>query len=97
MKKKHTIGEWKMSNTPEYFVPKSSTIQIESDLSEGWICKVQNNGVIGVEEGEANAKLIAAAPELLEACQRAMQTLEYENIYGQARMLLAVAIKKATE
>ena len=44
---------------------------------------------------EGNAKLIAAAPELLEACERALQVLEQENIFGQARLLLAVAIKKA--
>ena len=44
---------------------------------------------------EGNAKLIAAAPELLEACERALQVLEQENIFGQARLLLALAIKKA--
>ena len=44
---------------------------------------------------EGNAKLIAAAHELLEACERALQVLEQENIFGQARLLLVVAIKKA--
>lgn len=46
-------------------------------------------------EIEANAKLVAAAPQLFEACERALEILEQENIFGQARLLLAVAIKKA--
>jgi hypothetical protein len=53
-------------------------------------------GLQSPTEIKANAKLVAAAPELLEACQRALQTLEDNNIFGQARLLLTVAIRKAT-
>jgi hypothetical protein len=49
-----------------------------------------------VEEATANARLIAAAPELLEACGLALQTLQSQGIYGPARNACEAAIKKAT-
>jgi hypothetical protein len=65
--KNHTKGKWYLENTPDYIIPKCSTIEIySSDNMNGWICKVQNNGVIGEEEGKANALLISKAPEMLE-------------------------------
>lgn len=54
-------------------------------------------GLQSPSEVKANAKLVAAAPELLEACQRALQVLDELNIYGQARLLLTSAINKATD
>lgn len=68
MKTEHTQGEWVAYEVPEYnsTVP-SSSIEIGSTESSAWICKVQNNGVIGGEEGRANAKLIAASPLMLQA------------------------------
>jgi hypothetical protein len=45
---------------------------------------------------EANARLIAAAPELLEACGLALQRLQFYEIYGPARNACEAAIKKAT-
>ena len=61
-----------------------------------WVASFNLNGTQSINEQRANAKLMAAAPELFEACERALQVLEQENIFGQARLLLAVAIKKAT-
>lgn len=46
-------------------------------------------------KSESNAKLIAAAPDLLEAAIRAYETLEQNDIKGQATLLLAIAIRKA--
>jgi hypothetical protein len=45
---------------------------------------------------EANARLIAAAPELLEACNLALQRLQSYEIYGPERNACVAAIKKAT-
>jgi hypothetical protein len=47
------------------------------------------------KEGLANAKLIAAAPELLKACEKALEVLTQENIFGETRLLLFSAIKNA--
>ncbi len=48
---------------------------------------------------EANAKLIAAAPELLEACQKAYDLMgDQKTVIGtHIRAVLIAAIKKATE
>lgn len=71
------------TNVPKYHSPKMITRPYVTTYR------------FSVEEREANNKLIAAAPELLEACERALKVLEQENIFGQARLLLAQAIKKA--
>ena len=44
---------------------------------------------------EANANLISAAPDLFEACERALQVLNDENIWGQSRLLIVAAMRKA--
>ena len=89
----YTKGQWEITST----LVTCST-QIECDGKR--ICEVKHFDNFKQdpddEQGLANAKLIAAAPELLEACERALGVLEDENIFGQARLLLTVAIKKAT-
>jgi hypothetical protein len=46
-------------------------------------------------QAEANARLIAAAPEMLEACQEALRDLLYMGANLQSIKLLELAIKKA--
>lgn len=92
LKEKFTQGKWEIG-------------KILSDNETDVVCNGKRICVVkhyktfktdpNYEQGIANAKLIAAAPELLEACERALEILEEENIFGQARLLLAVAIKKA--
>ena len=52
------------------------------------------------EENEANAKLIAAAPDLLEACQEFIKVINRSPTamehYGEAIKIAELAIKKAT-
>lgn len=67
METEYTGGEWKVKSSPEYHEPKSSTIEIHSKRSQGWIAKIQNKGVIRQKEGLANAKLIAAAPDMFKS------------------------------
>ena len=67
METKFTKGEWTFYETPNYHKPECSRIEVSSRDSSLLICKVQNSGYIAEDEGLANAKLIAAAPELLEA------------------------------
>lgn len=58
-------------------------------------------GVDGFAEGEANARLIAAAPELLEACQwfdtdRDPDDKGFAEWFDEARKQAREAIAKAT-
>lgn len=89
---KFTQGEWSYRLTATnngYYIET-----VDQSHQNTFIGEV-GGGLQSKSEIEANAKLVAAAPELLEACERALQVLEQENIFGQARLLLAVAIKKA--
>jgi len=61
---KHTPGPWTFDCSP------SSTIVWSDECGRSReICKVTPRGEVTGSEGEANARLIAAAPELLEACK----------------------------
>lgn len=63
-----TKGEWGIGIVPDYNdTLKSAMLEVQSDSY--WICKVQNNGMIGDNEGKANAQLISCAPEMLEMLQ----------------------------
>lgn len=96
METKHTKGEWvveKSGAMPKQRI-RSDKMQIICDcfsFSEG----------IKDEEAEANAKLIAAAPELLEALIKLLSS-EYPNYKTiddskHPANLALIAIKKATE
>lgn len=58
----HTPGPWRIGDACHtIFPPKSDTHSLRAIASI--------NGYRGSDEFRANARLIAAAPELLEACQ----------------------------
>jgi hypothetical protein len=98
---KHTKGEWKTKS----FWHKKLIPAISISTKEINICWIRFDvWAKRKEEAEANAKLIAAAPDLLEALQEIKRKLEVL----QAVQLLSVfqkailtnvkeAIKKATE
>lgn len=97
METKHTKGEWKAVK------PNNSQIFISSEY-HGAICQLprEYGGVDGIEEAEANAKLISAAPDLLksilelkEMSERKIEPTEEE--FNEADLRLNAAIKKATE
>lgn len=74
---KHTPGPWIVGQPEDhpYMVQKM-------DDEEYWFhsiadCEVGEN--MTEEEGKANARLIAAAPELLEALEDCLKFLEQEN------------------
>lgn len=47
-----------------------------------------------LETVEANARLIAAAPELLEACKAAIALLDHQGMYCEERAILIQAVAK---
>lgn len=101
MKAQHTPGPW--------FVTKFTDGIYGITFEDGGDLRVELIGTIGTNENqEANARLIAAAPELLEACQyiayasEGIETIDLGNeeelqitITGQALKDLKEAIKKA--
>lgn len=78
-----TKGDWMVSGEDQ-IVSMPSQCKIANRIS-GW----------NYEELKANARLIAAAPNLLEACQLALRTLASQNIYGKTYLTLETAIEKA--
>ena len=102
---KHTKGEWEIDQTTLY-----RGEEMIKDEAGKYICGITNRS--NQKETEANAKLIAAAPELLEVAiilndLESLWLPETENIspehYGELQALSAAsdllkqAIKKATE
>lgn len=85
---KHTPGPWKL-NFPQHRIEDSYGCEI---VPAPW----------GTLTDEANADLIAAAPDLLEAllaAQRAfscLQPLEFATLAEKARSMVDAAIQKAT-
>lgn len=72
---KHTPGPWKVMDLrdDEEYRLRLGKIQIQSDNVA--ICDIQFNSFFSnewIKESEANARLIAAAPELLEVCRDAL-------------------------
>ena len=63
----HTPGPWTTPNAYPY------AIQVTS--ANGWICSLQVNKKNATEEQKANARLISAAPELLEALENAAKII----------------------
>ena len=76
-KAKHTPGPWMLTEGNRFDKEMVITTQYRLDASIGCICEmdVYFTGLIGIEQ-EANARLIAAAPELLEALQNMMAIVD---------------------
>jgi hypothetical protein len=93
---KHTPGKWKLERDGynPYILDSSMLVRIAD------ICRIEGTGIKGSTEG--NAHLIAAAPELLEACKKALGVADLLRMKigysGQKKVLcdiLRAAISKA--
>jgi hypothetical protein len=64
-----------------------------------WMAAFRQNGELMVARQEANARLIAAAPEMLEALRGLLDPATNEDgaWYRQAREAARAALAKATE
>lgn len=83
---KHTPGPWKLDGVWGLVIgPKGQEIcAIHARLPE-----------VPTEQAKENARLIAAAPDLLEACRKLLAFLESTIIKGPAVDELRAAIDKA--
>ena len=86
---KHTKGPWKVDEKTEYTIsvhaPWSDRVKVVEEQTFGdyrgaLICEMHyNTGVPTKEKALANAKLIAAATDLLEALQKAVNYANQPN------------------
>jgi hypothetical protein len=90
---KHTPGPW-LTDRNNVHTGQIATIHhcLNNDWVEVWTDKWAETG-LGEAEQEANARLIAAAPELLEALQALLAESVYESM---ATATARAAIAKAT-
>ena len=95
----HTPGPWMLTEGDRFDKEMVITTQYRLDESIGCICEmdVYFTGQIGIEQ-EANARLIAAAPELLEALQNMLGLTEASDYMalGEIEQQARAAIAKAT-
>ena len=72
MRNEHTPGPWKVSSYNHHY----GTYKIEpwAQIERNWLIKKDITDHHG--EREANARLIAAAPELLEVCEEVLNNME---------------------
>ena len=82
----HTPGPW--------VIDPCWDILGNTDDGNGMVCQITTDAVPRAE-AEANARLIAAAPDLLAALQQAEQQLDYGQIDAAHRIIIA-AIARAT-
>jgi hypothetical protein len=77
MKTKHTDGPWTIRREPKEF---KAVIECNSEFSSKWIatCPMPPFGTELHDVDEANAALIAAAPELLEALEECLAWFELD-------------------
>lgn len=89
----HTPGEW--------FINGTNTLYIESRIRDGWLQEICAVGPTQADSGYgeqqlANARLIVAAPDLLEALARYVQQdlahgMTDNNLHRTARAAIAKA------
>ena len=86
---KHTAGPWnwhEQGDANEYALLSNT---------KRWVIAFRQNGEILTGQQRANARLIAAAPELLEACQMIAQWMKSEGIAPNRLEEIEKVISKA--
>jgi hypothetical protein len=84
----HTLGPWQLDATERIYTGKiirHNGVQI---------CRMIDQVTTDTPEVEANARLIAAAPDLLDACKKVVQNISPE-FYQEEIEALEAAIDKA--
>lgn len=80
---KHTPGPWKVAGG--YGWEETKVCYHIVDPKKGWVAQLWNKyeeDFKSCEESKANAQLIAAAPEMLEALEKVKEYIEHSMNYG---------------
>jgi hypothetical protein len=89
MKLKHSPKPWYTDKDKDFVF--SGTNETHPDI----VCRFFDRDESDYPNKEANAKLIAAAPELLEALQRALNDFKSQRWTEETYKVIEKAIKKA--
>jgi len=71
-KTKHTPGPWTLSARPTYQSENDKAFWFRDVVNEPRTVRIARVSGVGEDRAMANARLIAAAPDLLEACKWAL-------------------------
>lgn len=87
---KFTPAPWTVHNTGDVFtgLGAQNAEGIEAPSNDGWHIADCDMGGLGLEELQANAHLIAAAPDMYEALQQAITSMQdsgYQNSHVAIR------------
>lgn len=98
---KHTPGPWEVRNDREFYTNHAqpyciAQVSEDEDYEGKWICRCMDSWD---KEMQYNARLIAAAPELLVAAKGALAALTQNKTFpadiAAAKSFLQTAIAKA--
>ena len=98
MKYKHTRGPWKFSDDSAYFKTNPFSVYVQGlGVHKTTVANIPFRKTIPEDEARANARLIAAAPELLDALMTFPQSIAWtdQELWDWSAKALA-AIEKAT-
>lgn len=100
MKTQHTTGPWKVSTEGIHVTHDCGRDGIKTLITQPMPISIFDEQRLSIEEMEANANLIAAAPEMLEALELFKQYEGCKDIHGfnmlsEAHKKASLAIKKA--
>lgn len=97
LKPKHTPGPWKVY--PDFPTTVCVNLREDAEKPEFYNWETIHESACSDSESKANARLIAATPEMLEALQIAMQRLdspEFRAKHPSVELHMRKAIAKAT-
>ena len=94
---KGTKGNWQVVDTYQEYTDESGIVVWDGDEQAfGPICDMGEMGDMNYAEALANAKLIAAAPNMLEVCERIMHLYKEDGHLLNFNVdIVRIAISKA--
>jgi hypothetical protein len=93
----HTPGPWMIADGSQYRVLSVARDESGDITRCVYICDTANNAKTRTPENKANARLIAAAPELLESLRNVLEDMHAEwSMHGGTHQMVREAIAKAT-